>query len=202
MTFINTIGIGQAIDDVNVMYKNQQGASSFVPNYARAFSHRPGVMSAWAELLKEIRDPMNYRRYLLVSLAAAQELKSSYCSLAFGGKLMRNFFSREELREILENRETGVLEENDKLTMRLARKVVRDSTSVTAKDISELRNSGCSDEEIFEVVAAAAARCFFAKIPDALGARPDSDYQQLDDALKELLVVGRPISEVSSYETG
>jgi len=45
------------------------------------------------------------------------------------------------------------------------------------------------------VVAAAAARCFFSKTLDALGAQADSAYAELDPELRQVLTVGRPIAE-------
>ena len=56
-----------------------------------------------------------------------------------------------------------------------------------------LRGLGLSDAEIFDVVAAAAMRCFFTKIVDGLGFQPDAAYAELDESLREALVVGRPI---------
>jgi hypothetical protein len=46
-----------------------------------------------------------------------------------------------------------------------------------------------------DVILAAAARCFFSKALDALGTRPDPDYLDLEPALRQALVVGRPIAE-------
>ena len=78
--------------------------------------------------------------------------------------------------------------------MTLARKVARDSSSVSQADIDTLREAGFSDESIFDIVATAAARCFFAKIPDALGAGPDAALADMDEDLCEILTVGRPIA--------
>jgi hypothetical protein len=36
-------------------------------------------------------------------------------------------------------------------------------------------------------------RCFFTKIVDGLGFQPDAAYRELDESLREALVVGRPI---------
>jgi hypothetical protein len=38
---------------------------------------------------------------------------------------------------------------------------------------------GLSDEEIMDVVLAAAVRCFFSKTLDALGVRPDASFREL-----------------------
>ena len=46
---------------------------------------------------------------------------------------------------------------------------------------------------MLEVVAAAAARCFFSKALDGLGVQPDAKYAALEPRLREALTVGRPI---------
>ncbi|MBB3591519.1 hypothetical protein FHX08_001863 [Rhizobium sp. BK529] len=56
-----------------------------------------------------------------------------------------------------------------------------------------------SDAEIFDVTAAAAARCFFSKMLDALGAAPDHVYaERLDPKLRQSLTIGRPIEGLNS----
>ena len=45
------------------------------------------------------------------------------------------------------------------------------------------------------MAAAAAARCFFSKLLDAVGAQADSTFKDLDPALRSALTVGRPIDE-------
>ena len=77
--------------------------------------------------------------------------------------------------------------------MRFARKVALDSSSVAAADIDALRDTGFSDAQVFDIAAAAAGRCFFAKLPDALGVRPDAALGDLPQALRELLESGRPV---------
>jgi len=62
-------------------------------------------------------------------------------------------------------------------------------------DIDKLRSHGYRDEEIFDVAAAAAARCFFSKLLDALGVQADSTFNDLDPALRQALTVGRPVAE-------
>ncbi len=45
-----------------------------------------------------------------------------------------------------------------------------------AKYVDVLRAQGLSDEEILDVAMAAAARCFFSKVMDAVGAEPEARY--------------------------
>jgi alkylhydroperoxidase family enzyme len=79
--------------------------------------------------------------------------------------------------------------------MDLADKVAMDATTVTQTDVDGLRAHGLSDAEIFDVIAAAAARCFFSKMLDGLGAQADARYAELDAPLRETLTVGRPIAD-------
>jgi hypothetical protein len=78
--------------------------------------------------------------------------------------------------------------------MDLADKVVADATSVMGDDIDRLRGFGLDDGEIVSVVCAAAVRCFYSKTLDALGVQPDAGYASVDPALRDALVVGRPIA--------
>jgi hypothetical protein len=51
------------------------------------------------------------------------------------------------------------------------------------------------DAEIFDVAAAAAARCFFSKLLDATGTLPDPVFRDSIPDLVDTLTVGRPIAE-------
>jgi alkylhydroperoxidase family enzyme len=162
-------------------------------NYERAFAERPEILAAWQQLNGAIKARMDLRRYELATLAAARRLRSSYCSLAHGTVLLKDF--GEPLREIaLDHRNAG-LDEIDVAVMNLAERVVDDATSIGDSDLRDLRDLGLTEAEIMDVVLAAAARCFFAKTLDALGTRPDASYGDLAPELLEVLVVGRPIAD-------
>ena len=88
------------------------------------------------------------------------------------------------------------LDEVDVAVMEFADKVAHDAGSVTQADVDRLRALGLSDADVFDVIAAAAARCFFSTALDALGAQPDARYADtLDPPLRDALTVGRPIAE-------
>jgi alkylhydroperoxidase family enzyme len=162
-------------------------------NYERAFAPRPEVYAAWAELNGAIKAGMDLRRYELATLAAAMRLRSSYCSLAHGTVLRDQL--GEPVLEIATDRSAAGLDEIDLAVMELAERVVDDATSIDDADLQRLRDLGLSDQEIMDVVLAAAARCFFSKTLDALGVRPDAGYRTMDEPLRAALVVGRPIAD-------
>ena len=161
-------------------------------NLERAFAERPDVYAAWGQLNGAVKAGMDLRRYELATLAAARRLRSSYCCLAHGTILMERF--GEPVREIaLDHRNAG-LDEVDVAVMDFAERVVDDATSISDAELQRLRDLGLSDTDILDVALAAAARCFFSKTLDALGVLPDAAFRELDPALLEVLVVGRPIA--------
>lgn len=194
MAFIHTIPVEQAAGDVRAMYERTQTALGYVPNYAKVFSHRPDVMTAWSGLLASIRGHLDARRYELVTLAAARALRSSYCMLAHGSVLLGKFYSAEQMTAIAGEPATAELAPADVAMMAFAEKLARDASAITEADVRALREHGFTDPEIFDIAATAAARCFFSKLLDALGAEPDAAYDGLDDGLKRRLTPGRAIS--------
>ena len=161
-------------------------------NHARAFAERPEVYAAWFQLSSAIKAGMDLRRYELATLAAARRLRSSYCCLAHGTVLADSF--GDPVREIALDHRSAGLDEVDVAVMDLAERVVDDATSIEDADLQRLRDLGLSEVEIMDVVLAASARCFFSKTLDALDVRPDAKFLDLDPALREALVVGRPIA--------
>jgi alkylhydroperoxidase family enzyme len=162
-------------------------------NFERAFEERPGVYAAWRGLVGAIRENMELRRYELATFAAAQRLRSTYCSIMHGN-VLRNEVG-EDILAIVNDRE-GTLDAVDLAVMDLAERVVVDATSVTQGDLQVLRDLGLGDGEIMDVVLAAAARCFFSKTLDALCIQADAQFQELAAELKAAFVVGRPIASV------
>jgi len=162
-------------------------------NYERAFVARLDVYAAWGELLAAIKANMDLRRYELATLAAAQRLRSSYCSLAHGKVLIEQF--GEPVLQIATDRSGAGLDQVDLAVMDLAERVVDDATSITDADRQRLSDLGLSDEEIMDVILTAAVRSFWTKTLDALGVQPDASYRELEPELRDVLVVGRPIAE-------
>ncbi len=192
MEFIETTSPEAADGAVAAMYRRQQAAWGYVPNYAKVFCHRPEVLARWGMLLAEIKRPMNKRRFELVTFAAAVQLKNSACALTHGHAL-REFFSEREICAIAEDRLDGILGDAEQAMVRLARRVAEDASDVRAEDVEALSAHGCTDAEIFDIVATAAGRAFFTKMLDALGVLPDSSLMALDEELRRKLTVGRSI---------
>ena len=193
MSFLAVIEEGAAQGRVAEHYEAERSAKGYLPNYVRTFSLRPDVYDAWAVLSGAIKSHMDVRRFELVTLAAARELRSSYCALAHGKVLLDKFLDEVSLRDLVVQPPEN---EVDRAVMELAAKVARDAPSVSAGDIEALRRVGLADADILDVVLAASVRAFFTKVLDGTGTRPDYEYRSLlGDDLTSLLTVGRPVED-------
>jgi uncharacterized peroxidase-related enzyme len=177
------------------MYQQAERRFGYVPNWAQAFSLRPGVHDGWTALLTSIRSNLPVRTYELATLAAARTLRSTYCALAHGSVLADKVFDAPTVTAIMQDAGGVPLEPRERQMMAFVEKVVLNADRITSADVEALRSHGYKDEEIFDVAAAAAARCFFSKLLDALGVQADSTFNDLDPALRKALTVGRPLAD-------
>jgi uncharacterized peroxidase-related enzyme len=196
MAFIRTIPPAAAEGPVREMYQQVQNRFGFVPNWAQAFSLRPGVLDGWTGLLRSVQGNLPARTYELATLATARALNSSYCALAHGSVLAAKVFDAPTVASIATNAPGTPLEPGERALMAFAEKMTLSADRMTSADIQALRSHGYRDEEIFDVAAAVAARCFFSKLLDALGVQADSSFNELDPALRRALTVGRPVDDV------
>ena len=194
LAFIRTIPPSEAHGPVREMYQEAERRFGYVPNWAQAFSLRPAVRDGWAALLGSIQSNLSVRAYELATLAAARALRSSYCSLAHGSVLADKVFDAPTVTAIMREGDDGPLEPRERAMMVFAEKVALHADRITSADVQVLRDHGYQDEEIFDVAAAVAARCFFSKLLDALGVQADSAFNDLDPTLREALTVGRPVA--------
>jgi uncharacterized peroxidase-related enzyme len=196
MAFIHTIPPAHAEGRVRELYQQAQNRFGYVPNWTQAFSLRPGVLDGWTGLLRSIQSNLSVRSYELATLATARALRSSYCALAHGSVLADKVFDAATVASIAAGAPETPLEPGERAAMAFAEKVARSADHITSANIEVLRSHGYRDEEIFDLAATAAARCFFSKLLDALGVQPDSSFNDLDPTLRRALTVGRPVDDL------
>jgi uncharacterized peroxidase-related enzyme len=192
MTFIETATEGAAAGTVAQLYAEDIADCGYVANHTRVFALRPEVLAGWAQLNRAIRHEMDLRRYELATLAAARALRSTYCAMAHGRVLRDRFYDPETVRCIATNHTRAGLTPDEVAIIDFADQVARDATSIGPDDIQRLRALGLRDTDILDVALAAAARCFFSTVLDAMGAQADGALSQdLEPPLRAALTVGR-----------
>ncbi len=194
--FIDTVPEDAAAGALAEFYRQQKSAWGFLPNFAEVFSTRPEVAQAWGLLNKTVRDGMDRRRFEIATIAAARALRSTYCTAAHS-KFLRDECGDEPTVIALAQDPSGAgLDEQDRAVYAFAAQVARDASSIRQQDIDALRELGLSDADVADVVFAAAARSFFTRVLDGLGAR--LDVQTAETFAPEILaslVVGRPVAD-------
>ena len=194
--FIETVAEHDATGALAEYYRQQRETWGFLPNYAPAFSYRPEVAQAWDALNDTIRDGMDLRRYEVATIAAARALRSTYCTAAHSAFLRDLCDDEATMREIARDPSGSGLSDQDRAVFTFAAKVATDATSVEPSDVQGLRDAGLSDADIADVVFAVAARSFFTRVIDGLGAALDVQMAEaLPPELRPAMVVGRPPAE-------
>lgn len=194
MPYLQTVPPDKAAGEVKAMYDKDLAAQGYVANYTRAFSPRPEVLRGWLALKEAITSGMDPRLYELATVAAATAIRSSYCSLVHGQILATRYYPAEKVASIAGDEAAETLDAADAAVVRFARKVAEEAEKITQEDVDELRDLGFSDDDVFNVILAAAARCFFSKVLDATGTLPDAVLHDIPDQLRSALIVGREIA--------
>jgi hypothetical protein len=78
MPLITLVPEEQAEGKLLELYETERRTMGYVPNYTKAFSLRPDIYEIWGQLIKTIRSKMRFRRYELVTIAAASTLGCTY----------------------------------------------------------------------------------------------------------------------------
>ncbi|HEX6445255.1 MAG TPA: peroxidase-related enzyme [Streptosporangiales bacterium] len=194
--FIDAVPESAAEGALAEYYRQQRAGWGFLPNYAAAFSTRPDVEEAWNVLNSTIRGGMDRRRFEIATIAAARALRSTYCTVAHS-KFLRDVCGDEAaVRSIAADPSGARLEAQDRAVYEFAAKVAVDAASVEQDDVDRLRALGLSDGDVADVVFAAAARSFFTRVLDGLGARLDAaTAAEFPPDLRASMVVGRPAAD-------
>jgi uncharacterized peroxidase-related enzyme len=195
MAFIELPDVQDVDGEAAEMFAADQQTLGYVANLTRLFALRPGVYQAWRQLSQAVRANMDPREYELATLAAARTLRSSYCALAHGQVLRDRFYDADTIVGLVTDHRRAGLGQADVALMDFAGRVTADAASVTAADVATLRAGGRPDDGILDIALAAAARCFFSTVLEAMGIEPDAAYRaELEPGLHQALTVGRPIA--------
>lgn len=185
MSVIHTPGPDEATGDVAAIYAEDIADLGYVPDYTRVMAMNPEAYRAWEQLGRTIKRSLGARRFELVTLAAAQGTHSQHCRLAHGRKTL-GLMEEGELEGVARDYRSAGLTDAEVAMMEFAERISTDSTGITDADVLRLRDLGFTDREIVDITLAAAARNYFSRAIQALGAAvevPPGISDRLRDAL-------------------
>lgn len=194
--FIDTTPENAAEGALADWYRSQRGSWGFLPDFAGCFSTRPEVATAWAGLNLTIRGGMDRRRYELATVAAARALRSTYCTVAHASFLRDVCGDGATVEALALAPDGSTLSEQDAAVVAFATKVAGDASTVEQADVDALRAVGLTDADVADLVFAVAARAFFTKVLDGLGARLDrATADTFAPDVLQAMVVGNPVGD-------
>ena len=93
--------------------------------------------------------------------------------------VMAQGFTQEEVQSIIDNIDgSPLIDDKTKRILQFSETVTRNAYKVHEGTLQDLREHGCSDEELFEAIAVAALFNFMDRMADALGA-PVEGFQEM-----------------------
>ena len=78
MAFIREIPLEEASGPLREADESDLKTLGYIANYTKVFALRPEIRAAWGSLIRAVRATMEPRRYELITLAAASQLRCSY----------------------------------------------------------------------------------------------------------------------------
>lgn len=165
----------------------------FVMNVSRLWSWQPATVTQLFDLMgQSTKGRLSFRQRGLIVLATASSIRDSYCSTAWAHKLTSTI-GADVAAAVLRGDDAALTPTEQAMTAWI-RRVMRDATTTSADDIAALRDAGLDDDRIFAITFFAAMRMAFSTVNNALGARPDWQFQTA--AAPEVLAAidyGRPL---------
>lgn len=193
--FLETVGESEATGRTAELYGARKTQMGFVMAALRCWTTRPGLLPLYHDFADGIRAgfSLSMRDWRLITLVAAKQVPSTYCSHVYGRQLIGELGSKEAVLALQRDFRSAGLSEREVEMLRYAETVARDASQVTLEDIKRLRAVGFTDVQICDIALCASFRCFVSRFFDAVGAGPEPAFIDADPEFRAAMTVGRAI---------
>ena len=194
--FLQTIEEDEATGRVAEIYEKQKAQLGFVMEAAKCFTARPDLLPIYTDFSDRIRAgfSLGLREWRLITLIAAKQIPSTYCSHVYGKQLIDDLGSKEAVLAVQSDFRKAGLPDKDVAMLSYAEKVAQDASGISQADIDALRAAGFSDRQICDIALCAAFRCFVSRFFDAVGAGTEPAFIDSDESFRSAMTVGRALS--------
>jgi len=194
--FLQTVAEKDATGAIAEAYRKEKADAGFVPESARCFTTRPDLLPLFHAFFEGVRGGFSLegRDWCLVTLIAAKQIQSTYCSHVYSQRLTALLGSKDEVLAIQRDYRTAGLPERDLAMLAYAEKIATEAHRVGQADIDRLRAAGFSDRQICDIALCASFRCLISKFVDATGAVPEPAFVDKDEAFRAAMTVGRSLA--------
>ncbi|WP_027135124.1 carboxymuconolactone decarboxylase family protein [Geminicoccus roseus] len=193
--FLHTIGEEEATGRVAEIYAAQRQQLGFVMEAMKSFTTRPDLLPAYTDFSDKVRAgfSLGQRAWRLITLIAARQVPSSYCSHVYRKQLVADLGSPAAVLAVQRDFRSAGLPAREVEMLAYAEKVATDASKVTLADIDQLRAAGFTDQEIGDIALCAAFRCFVGRFFDAVGAGVEPAFLAEDESFRSAMTVGRAV---------
>lgn len=194
--FLQSIEEDEATGRVAEIYEKQKAQLGFVMEAAKCFTAHPDLLPIYTDFSDRIRAgfSLGLREWRLITLIAAKQIPSTYCSHVYGKQLIDDLGSKEAVVAVQSDFRKAGLPDKDVAMLSYAEKVARDASGISQADIDALRAAGFSDRQICDIALCAAFRCFVSRFFDAVGAGTEPAFIDSDESFRSAMTVGRALS--------
>lgn len=191
--FLQTIPEDEATGRVAEIYSTRQSQVGFVMASVKCFTTRPDLLPLYNDFFDGISGGFSLepRAWRLITLIAAKQVPSTYCSYVYSQQLIDDLGSKDAVLAVHRDFRNAGLPEREIEMLAYADKIARNASQVTEQDIDRLRAAGFTDQQICDIALCAAFRCFIARFFDAVGAEPEAAFVNPDEAFRTAMTVGK-----------
>ena len=191
--YLKTVEPTDAIGEVAEIYRKEAASIGFVMEATRCWTTRPEVLPLFEHFSEGIKAnfSLGMRGWRLITLIAAKQVPSTYCSHVYAGTLAKEM-GKEQVLAIQRDFRTAGLSQKDVAMLAYAEQVAKDASKITQEHIDALRAQGFSDVEISDIALCASIRSFVSRFFDATGATPEPVFIDEDPEFRAAMTVGKP----------
>lgn len=192
--FIGTIDEKDATGEIAEIYRDEAEALGFVMEGTKCWTALPHLSPMVEHLLHAARNnfSLGLVSWRLITLIAAKQIPSTYCSHVYAKLLVNDLGSKEKVFAIQHDFRSAGLAAKTVAMLAYAEQVARDASLITEEDVERPRKHGFTDREIADIAFCASYRCFMSRYFDAVGAMPESTWLDPDPAFRAAMTVGKP----------
>lgn len=191
--FLKTIAEDEAKGRIAEIYEKSRSQLGFVMEATKCFTARPDLLPVYTDFNDQLRAgfSLGMREWRLITLIAAKQIPSTYCSYVYARQLTAELGSKEAVLGVQQDFRNAGLSARDVEMLAYAEHIAIDASQVTEANIDRLRALGFTDQQICDIALCAAFRCFVSRFFDAVGAAPEAVFIDGDEAFRSAMTVGR-----------
>lgn len=174
-----TRSFDQLPEDVQTRLRPVVEKTGFVPNVFLALAHRPAELRAFLDYydaVMERESGLSKEEKEMVVVATSAVNDCLYCVVAHGAVLRIRAKDGEIADRIAVNWRTAPISDRQRQMLAFAVKLARTPEEITHHDLDRLRESGFSDEDIWDVGAITALFALSNRMAHLLDLQPNPEF--------------------------